>query len=62
MPMGHARVLADGVNLERARLVGDAVNVHRAVAALRGDVLVQRVPRDALHVVVVFGDFVETFT
>ena len=60
VPVSHTRVLADRVDLERAGLVGDAVDVHRAVAALRGDVLVQRVPRDTLHVVVVFGDFVHS--
>jgi hypothetical protein len=56
------RVFTHGVNFERARFGRDAVDVHRPVAALRRNIFIQRIPRDTLHVVVVFGDLRNTFT
>lgn len=61
VPMRHARVFADSMGLKGALLGGDAVDVHGAVAALRGNVFVERVPGYALHVVRVFGDFMYAF-
>lgn len=58
VPVVHLRILAYSMNLQVALLEGDAVDVHGPVAALSGNVLVERVPRHALHVVIMFGDFV----
>jgi hypothetical protein len=57
----HACVFPHGVRFECPTLCGDAVDVHRTVAALRRNVLVERIPGDALHVVGVFGDFMHAF-
>jgi hypothetical protein len=57
----HPCVFPHSVRFECPALCGDAVDVHRAVAALRRDVLVERIPRDTLHVVGMFGDFVYAF-
>ena len=62
MLLGDARVFANGVNFEGARFGGDAVDVHRTVAALRGNIFIERIPCDALDVMVVFGDLRNTFT
>jgi hypothetical protein len=35
--------------------------VHRAIAALGGEVFIQWIPCDALNIVAVFSDFVEAF-
>ena len=56
--VAHACVLPHSVNLEGPVLVRDAVDVHRAVAALRCKILIQGVPRDTLHIVVVLSDLV----
>lgn len=37
------------------------VDVHRTIAALGGDVFIERIPCHSLHVVIMFSDFVDTF-
>ncbi len=58
MPVAHASVLPYCMDFKCSGLVGDVVDVHRSVAALGGDVLVQRVPCDTLNVVIVLGNLV----
>ena len=36
--------------------------MHRAVAALRCNIFVERIPSDALHVMVMFGNLGNAFT
>lgn len=62
MVEGHAGVFPNRVSLESSLFGRDAVNVHGAVAALRRNVLVQGVPGNALHVMIVFGYLMNTFT
>ena len=62
LSMNHLGILTSGVDFEYARFVGYAVYVHRAITALSGDVLVQRVPRNALDVVIMFGDFMKALS
>lgn len=40
---------------------GDAVDMHGAIRRLGGDVLIERVPRNSLYIVTVFGDLVYAF-
>lgn len=61
MAVGHASVLANSMSFKRPVLHGDSIDVHRAVAALRGDVLVQRIPGDTLDIVRVFCDLPNAF-
>jgi hypothetical protein len=56
MLMRETRVFAHSVNFEGTRFGGDAVDMHGTVAALRGNKLIERIPRDALNVMVVLGD------
>ena len=58
----HAGVFPDGVSLERSLFRRDTINVHGAVTALRGNVFIQGVPSNALHIVTVFGYLMNTFT
>jgi hypothetical protein len=60
--MRDARVFANSVNFEGAGFGGDAVDVHRTVATLRGDKFIERIPCDTLDVMVVLGDLGNTFT
>jgi hypothetical protein len=62
VPMWHACVLANSVGLEDALLGGDAIYMHGAVTALGCDILVERVPSDALDVMCVFSNFVHAFS
>jgi hypothetical protein len=62
MMVKHARILADGVCFERALLCRDAIDMHRAIAALSGDVFVQGIPGDPLNVVVMLCDFMYAFS
>jgi hypothetical protein len=54
------RILSDGVYFERTAFGSDGVEVNRSVAALGGNIFVHRIPRDALHVVRVLRDFLNT--
>ena len=58
----HAGVLPDRMSLERSLFRRDTVNVHGAITALRGNVFIQGVPGNALHIVTVFGYLMNTFT
>ena len=62
MTIGHACILSYGMSLKGPLFRRDAVYVHRPVAALRRNILVQRIPCNALHIVVVLCDFMDTFT
>lgn len=57
----HLRVLANRMHFENTLLVGDAVDVHRSVATLSSDVFVERIPGDALDVVIVLCDLMHAF-
>lgn len=61
MDVGHSRVLAHSMRLERALLCGDSIHMHGAITALCSDVFVERVPCYALDVVVMLGDLMNTF-
>ena len=61
MAMRHACVLPDSMSFECPVLQGDSIDVHGAVAALCGDILVQRVPSDTLDVVGMLCDLPDTF-
>jgi hypothetical protein len=50
----HFAVLPYSVDVKMTLFGGRAVDMNRAIAALRGDKLVQRVPCDALNVVTMF--------
>ena len=50
------------INRAGPMLRRDTIDMHGAIAALGRNVLVKRVPGDALHVVVVFGDFVHALS
>lgn len=62
VPMRHASVLSDSVGLEGALLSGDTIDMHRAVATLGCDILIERVPCYALDVMRMFSNFVYTFS
>jgi hypothetical protein len=55
--MWQACVLAYGVRLEVALFCRYTVDVHGPVAALGGNIFVERVPRDTLDVMIVFSNF-----
>lgn len=59
MISSHARVLSNSMKLEGSMLRRDAIDVHRSIAALSSDIFIQRIPSNALDVVVVFGNFVD---
>jgi len=63
MSVRHTGVAPNGVrSFEKTRFgEGEAVDVHGAVAALGGNVFVEGVPGDALHVVGVFSYFLQAF-
>ena len=61
MAMRHACVLSNCVDIKHVVFVCDTIDVHGAVAALGGEELVQWIPCNALHVMVVFGDLSHTF-
>lgn len=58
----HPRVLSHRMEFEGTILVCDAVYMHRSVAALGCDILVQRVPRNTLDIMIVFRNFMYAFT
>ncbi len=58
----HLSVAANGVDFEMISARVDTIHVHRVVRGLRGYVLIERVPRNALHIVVMFCYFVHTFS
>lgn len=61
--MLNPSVFPDGMDLQLAGSFGDDfVNVHRPIAALRCDVLVHRIPGDALDIVTVFNNLFDTFS
>lgn len=62
MVESHAGVFPDRVSLKRSLFGRDSINMHGAVAALRGNVFIQGVPSNALHIVTVFCNLVNTFT
>jgi len=62
MTVGHACILPYCMGLEGPLFRRNSIYVHRPVAALRRNILVQRVPRNALHIVVVLRNFMDTFT
>ena len=59
----HTRIAPDGMRrFEKTRFgEGEAVDVHGTVTALSGNIFVEGVPGDALHVVGVFSYFLYTF-
>ncbi len=57
MSNGHARILPDGVCFKWSLLGRYTINVHRPIAALCGDILVQGIPGNALHKMTMLGDF-----
>ena len=61
--MRHTGVASDGVRrFQNTRFgEGEAVDVHGAVTALRGNVFVEGVPGDTLDVVGVFSYFLHAF-
>ena len=61
--MRHTGVASDGVRrFEKTRFrEGEAVDVHGAVAASGGNISVEGVPGDTLHVVGVFRYFSHVF-
>lgn len=61
MPVRHLHVLAYRMHFEGTVFVLEAIDVHGSVATLGSNVFVQRVPRDTLHVMVMFGNFVYAF-
>lgn len=62
MMVWQAGVLAHGMYFQVAMSVRDAVHVHGPIAALSGDIFVERIPRDTLYEMIVFGHLVDTFT
>lgn len=57
----YPRILSDSVNLDIPLLERDTVDVHGPIAALGGDVFVQRVPSNPLHIMIVFRYLMDTF-
>lgn len=49
-----ARVLANGVSIERSMLCRDAVHMDGTVTALRGNILIKRIPGNPLNVMAMF--------
>ena len=59
--MGNSSILSNRVNLQGTLLDRDAVDVHGPIATLRSDILIQRVPCNALNKMIMFGNFIYTF-
>jgi hypothetical protein len=62
MMMRQTGVFAYGMCFEIALFRGYTIDVHGAVATLCGYIFIQRVPSDALHIVAMFSNLVDTFT
>lgn len=60
--MRHFSVFSDGMYLQRRSLGRYAVNMHRSVTALCGDILIHWIPCDALDVMTMLDDLLEAGT
>ena len=62
MLMLDPRIFTDSVHLQlTGTLGGDLVDVHRTIATLCRDILVHRIPSDALYVVAMLYDLFDAF-
>jgi hypothetical protein len=57
----YSGVFPNGMGFKVALFVGDAVDVHGAIAALSGNVFIQWIPSDSLNIVVMFSYLLHTF-
>lgn len=61
MTVRHSSILANGMRLEAALFVGDAVDVHGSITTLGSDVFIQGVPGHTLNKVTVLCNLMDTF-
>lgn len=57
----HSSILANGMRLEAALFVGDAIDVHGSITALGSDVFIQGVPCYTLNKVIVLCNLMDAF-
>ena len=61
VPVWHTCIFTNCVGFKGSLFGRDAVDVHRAIAALGGNVFIQRVPCNSLNIMRVLDNFVNTF-
>lgn len=61
-PVIHLRVLAYCMNFQVTILLGDAVDVHRTIAALSSNIFVQWIPCYTLYEMIMFRNFMDAFS
>ena len=62
VPVGHTGIASYGMSFKNTIFRRNMVDVHRAVAALRGNIFVERIPSNTLNEVSMLCDFAKTFS
>jgi hypothetical protein len=62
VPVGHTGIASYGMGFKNAIFRRNVVDVHRAVAALGGNIFVEGIPSNTLNKVSMLGNFANAFS